>query len=473
MRPSAPSHEDVVAAALTERVGGPTGIRSRPHWWWTPLRVLLALTTVAFALALLHRAPCIAEDWSGNARYAAMCYSDIPYLYTGRGFAEQTWPYADSRYPGMEYPVVISYVAFAASVVVAVAPQGPAPVLRSAMEPDQLWGMAGMADEVNQYFVLSAVLLFLAALASTWLLSRVDPRRPWDALPFALSPMLVLTGLINWDLLAVVCVAAALWAWGRTSGSARPVLTGLLIGLGTATKLYPLFLLGAVLVINLRERRHRESVLAVLATLAAWLAAQVPAWMGDWDRWTLFWTFNSDRGADLGSIWLAIQQFGYGFTPDDVNQGSLVLFALGCVGVLFLGLGARRTPTLAQLAFLVVAAFLLVNKVYSPQYVLWLLPLAVIARPRWRDLLVWQAGELVYFGAVWLYLGQWLGDSGGEQSTAYALAIFVRIAAQLYLVAVVARDVWTGGSVDDDLVEVGRGEPAAHADPVADRGRLR
>ena len=31
----------------------------------------------------------------------------------------------------------------------------------------------------------------------------------------------------------------------------RPVLTGVLIGLGTATKLYPLFLLGPVLVIAL------------------------------------------------------------------------------------------------------------------------------------------------------------------------------------------------------------------------------
>ena len=70
-----------------------------------------------------------------------------------------------------------------------------------------------------------------------------------------------------------------------------------------------------------------------------------------------------------------------------------------------LGFRAPSTPRLAQLGFLVVAGFLLVNKVYSPQYVLWLLPLAVLARPRWRDQLVWQAGEVVYFASVWWYLG--------------------------------------------------------------------
>ena len=102
---------------------------------------------------------------------------------------------------------------------------------------------------------------------------------------------------------------------------------------------------------------------------------------------------------------------------------------------------APRTPRLAQLAFLVVAGFLLVNKVYSPQYVLWLLPLAVLARPRWRDLLIWQAGELFYLVAVWTYLGGWLEEAVGGQAPVYDLAIWVRVAAQLYLCAVVVRDV--------------------------------
>jgi uncharacterized membrane protein len=96
----------------------------------------------------------------------------------------------------------------------------------------------------------------------------------------------------------------------------------------------------------------------------------------------------------------------------------------------------------AQLAFLVLVGFLLVNKVYSPQYVLWLLPVAVLARPRWRDLLIWQAGELFYFAMVWMYLGEYTASATtGGQDVAYAFAILVRVAAELYLAAVVVRDV--------------------------------
>ena len=63
-------------------------------------------------------------------------------------------------------------------------------------------------------------------------------------------------------------------------------------------------------------------------------------------------------------------------------------------------------PRVGQLAFLLVAGFLLVNKVWSPQYSLWLLPLAVLARPRWRSILLWQATEaLLWVPRMLWYLG--------------------------------------------------------------------
>ena len=177
------------------------------------------------------------------------------------------------------------------------------------------------------------------------------------------------------------------------------MLTGVLIGLGTATKLYPLFLLGGVLVICLRERRMRDFACRPPAPRGAWVVANLPAYLTGREQWQVFWTFNSDRGADLGSLWLVLAQARDPALRAEHHQRRLVavLRARGASASLVLGLRAPETPRLAQLGFLIVAGFLLVNKVYSPQYVLWLLPLAVLARPRWRDLLIWQAGEVFYF----------------------------------------------------------------------------
>ncbi len=484
-----PSRVDPVVTELSEVIGGPPGRRFRPHSWWTPVRVLLAVFTVVFALGLVQKYPCGATDWSDNdVRYRNMCYSDVPYLYTGRGFAEQQWPYSDDtpeygtvlerieateRYQPMEYPVLISYFAWAASKVTALVPSGPAQEIRAQTPVDGLWGLPGMTDEINTYFLLTAFGLMLCGLGAVFFLSGASPGRPWDAMGLALSPVLLVSGLVNWDLLAVLFTAGALWAWSRD----KPLLAGVMVGLGVATKLYPLFLLGAFLIDAVRRKEPWRVALAIATAAFTWLLVNVPAILGDIDAWKVFWTFNSDRGADLGSLWLVLQQRGAETTAHGINIVSGVGFVLACGAVFVLGLAAKRRPQVAQVAFLVVAAFLILNKVYSPQYVLWLLPLAALARPRWRDLLIWQACELVYFGAVWLYLGGWLTPSAGDNPTAYQAAIVIRVLGEVYLCALIVRDIWTAPPepAADDLGDGdgvdGRGrEPDRDVDRLADLG---
>jgi uncharacterized membrane protein len=101
----------------------------------------------------------------------------------------------------------------------------------------------------------------------------------------------------------------------------------------------------------------------------------------------------------------------------------------------------------AQVAFLLVAGFLLLNKVYSPQYALWLLPLAVLARPRWRSLLVWQVSEaLVWVLTMLYYLGT---ENRGVEVEWFFLAVLVRDAVLVALVVLVAREM---RRPDDDVV---------------------
>jgi uncharacterized membrane protein len=123
-------------------------------------------------------------------------------------------------------------------------------------------------------------------------------------------------------------------------------------------------------------------------------------------------------------------------------------------------------------AFLLVAGFLLLNKVWSPQYSLWLLPLAVLARPRWRSLLLWQAGEaLVWVVTMLHYLGT---TNRGIEVEWFFLGVLVRDAAVVALMALVVRDVLRP---DGDVVRTswpGVDDPAGGPlDRAPDRVHLR
>jgi uncharacterized membrane protein len=303
---------------------------------------------------------------------------------------------------------------------------------------DALGGRPEVRDERQDYFLVTAVLLAPFALLSAYFLAGSHRRRPWDAMGYAAAPALVFAGLINWDVLAVACVAGTFWAWAR----GRPLMAGVLVGVGTAVKLYPLFLLGALLVVCLRRRQLPDFVRAMGGAALGWLALNLPVMALNLEGWTSFWSFNSERGPDLGSLWLIASHHGHPASAHTVNLVSWLFFGGACVLVLLLGLRARHVPRVAQLSFLIVMAFLLVNKVYSPQYVLWLLPLAALAVPRWRHLLVWQATELLYFAAVWWHLaGLTASATDGAPDPVYTAAVLLRVAGQLYLGAIIVRDV--------------------------------
>ena len=97
----APTRTDPFARTMSEVIGGPVGKHGRPHRWWMPVRVVLAMFAVVFALwRWCSTQPCMETNWGNDqARYAKMCYSDVPYLYTGRGFAEAPLALRRSGWP--------------------------------------------------------------------------------------------------------------------------------------------------------------------------------------------------------------------------------------------------------------------------------------------------------------------------------------------------------------------------------------
>jgi uncharacterized membrane protein len=158
-------------------------------------------------------------------------------------------------------------------------------------------------------------------------------------------------------------------------------------------------------------------------------------------------------------------------SPSTLNWvGELgLVIAVAAIGVIVLT--APRRPRVPQIAFLVVAAFLLVNKVDSPQYSLWLLPLAVLAYPRWKPLLAWQIIEIfeVVMRYLWfIYDDQTAHGKAGVSEGWFVSAAVLRQAAVVVLAGLIIREIYRPSR---DLVrEPGVDDPAGGLlDGVPDR----
>jgi uncharacterized membrane protein len=288
------------------------------------------------------------------------------------------------------------------------------------------------------FFYINALMLAICLVVAVVAVAMTVKRRPWDAAMFALAPGTILCATINWDLLAICLTAIAMLLWSRR----YPTWAGVALGLAAAAKFYPLLLLGPLLLLCWRAARLNAFFRVFTGAAMSWLAVNLPFMIINFDGWARFYKFSSERGEDFGSVWLLLTNLGYTVPAKSLNNIAAGLLLFACLGITLLTLLAKRRPRFAQLAFLVVAAFLLTNKVYSPQFVLWLIPLAAMARPRWRDFIIWQAGQTFYYVSIWLYLvGYGSSDAKGMPVGWYSVAIVVQICSTLFFAGMIIRDI--------------------------------
>src|SRR4051794_5249621 len=255
-----PTWADPVAVQASEAVGGPWGrhaVTGRALFW-TPLRICLLFTTLVLALAWVKQVPCSDGDWGGFVQYTHFCYSDSVPLYALRGLDTGQVPYLDSA---VEYPVLTGgFMALAAAISAGY---------------DGLAGSFGLLPQVvpvQSYYVITCLLLTACAFLTVRAVLGLAGRRPWDAAMIGLSPLLFVHAFTNWDLFAIALSMLGLWAWARS----RPVLAGVLIGLGIAAKFYPALLLVALALLCLRAGRWRVWLRTAVAAGGAWLVVNLP-----------------------------------------------------------------------------------------------------------------------------------------------------------------------------------------------------
>lgn len=420
---AAPSRTDEFVRGASELIGGPWGAHAvRPRRrFWIPVRVLLLITVVVCAFGWLQKEPCRnPANWGNQHQYTAVCYSDVVALYDAEGLSRGQVPYADHP---VEYPVLTGAMMEAAAWLAKAFP---------------------VADRTQRFFDITALMLTVCAMVMVWATFRVAGRgRGWDVAMVALAPVLLLHAFTNWDLLAVALTSLAMWAWSRN----RLVAAGALLGLGVAAKLYPLLILLLVFpLLSLPARRLRPVLVPLAAAAMSWLVVDVPIWYAYPSSFGRFYSGNFHRLADWDSLFYGVQYLagrsarpfaGLGFS---VAVAGLLVILMGAV--LIAVLGAPRRPRVGQVCFLVVLAFLLGNKVWSPQYALWLLPFVVLARPRWGAFLLWQAAEVwLLFTRYYFFIGIDVPGQGAPQWV-FLLSVVVRDVILLALAVLVVREMY-------------------------------
>jgi uncharacterized membrane protein len=365
------------------------------------LGVVLVATTATMLAGWVLKAPCLGP-WADGRQYNRLCYSDVVALYHSedrdRGIDEDRVPYLDGA---NEYPVLTGVA---------------------------MWVAALPATSFASFFSWNALLLLGAALATAALLFRVAGDR---ALFFALAPTLLLYGLVNWDLLAVALATAATLAYLR----GRDGPAGVLLGLGAAAKLYPALFLIPFALGRWREGRRGDARRLAGAAVLTWIAINLPFAVFGFDRWSEFFRFNSSRGADWDSLWfIAAQTFGLTWNVALLNVLSAAALAVTAV---LLWRSASRRPGFRSwtFGFPLLVAFLLTNKVYSPQYGLWLLPWFAATVPSLPLFVAFEVADVAVFVTRFQYFAELSGQGPGLPLWSFEIAVVVRAAVLIACVA--------------------------------------
>lgn len=428
-----PTREDPLARWGAGLLGGPAGARtaSPGHPWWSPARVLVVLATVTAALSLLRLQHCRVNGWTTPGQFVHTCYSDVAVLRSTLGGSPGAFLGLDPAQPdGVSQPALAAYL-FAGLAWLA-APferlsDGLARLVVGAPQTGDVVVDPGPRVVLDLYAVVAVLALVVAVLA---VLSLSPRRRPWDGTLLAMSPVVVLSGLVSVDLLGVALgvLALALWARGHL------VLAGVVLGAAVAVRFHVVLVAVALLLVALRSRRVQEVATTVSSAAFAWAVLNLPlallspsAWVAPLRTW-----WSAEPG--YGSLLLLPRLVADEGIPVPTLSGaqsavvSLVLQLVVLVAVTVWVLSAPRAPRLPLVVLVLVLGSLLAAKTVPVQASLWLLPWLALGLPRWREHVWWWSAEALYVVAVWQYLVGLSEASRALPAGFYAVLLVGRLA---------------------------------------------
>ena len=350
--------------------------------------------------------------------------SDIGNFYTFHFLDGQNqWPFSEKILAGdtkvqhpVEYPALTGLVMWLISFLVT-----PTPTVY-----------------VDYYRITAAFQIVLLAISAFFIFKLAGKKYGFY---FILAPAVLYSLNRNWDIWAITAMLLAIYLFEKK----KYQLSAILLAVSIATKFFPIVLMLPILIIFLRNKQLKLLIRYALTTTAAWVVINLPFVLINYEGWAYFYKFSAERGLGSASFFEITSIVVPSITFSSIHFYVLNILALVVVTIYFAKL--KSVPTLAATSFFVMFGFILFNKQYSFQYVIWLSVLAVLTfsylkREHRESLLyvyiLWQAFELAFQYAFFqMLLTNRFANTATPMTITVSKGAYGYIGVARYIVAVV------------------------------------
>jgi hypothetical protein len=247
------------------------------------------------------------------------------------------------------------------------------------------------------YFRLTASVQVLIYALTVYFIQKLANRKM--AIIFAISPAVLYSLNRNWDIWAIATMLIAIYLFHK----GKETQSAIWLAVSIAVKFFPLVALLPIGIFYLRNKRLKDGLRYLAITGGSWFLINLPFMLINFKGWLYFYEFSYERAIGSASFFEITNMAGLGVPSTKAVFYALNLLALGLVALYLL-----RSKTIigaAEGTFFTMFAFILFNKQYSMQYVIWLASLAVLAvfllekKYQVKILVlygIWQASELLF-----------------------------------------------------------------------------
>ena len=247
------------------------------------------------------------------------------------------------------------------------------------------------------YYRITAAFQILLLAFSAYLIFRLAGKK--YGFYFILAPAVLYSLNRNWDIWAIPAMLLAIYLFEKK----RFQLSAILLAISIATKFFPIVLMLPIMIIYLRNKQLILFIRYALTTAVTWAVINLPFVLINYEGWAYFYKYSAERGLGSASFFEITNIILPSITFGSIHFYVLNVLILAAVTTYLVKLNS--VPTLAATAFFVMFGFILFNKQYSMQYVIWLSALAVLTisylKREHKDLIVyvyvlWQSIEIAF-----------------------------------------------------------------------------